>query len=121
VTSRRHAITRNLFKILKKSIRWERRQVHGVEGTDRQILSLPPERMVLCDPNDDETVLVLPSGKKTHSAYIEEIILEMIPCVSHAFVCGSHHDFLVTLLSLKLNPDMGGLLLGEEALQLARE
>ena len=96
-------------------------ELRGVEGTDRQILSLSPERMVLCDPNDDETVLVLPSGKQTHSAYIEEIILEMIPCVSHAFVCGSHHDFLVTLLSLKLNPDMGGLLLGEEALQLARE
>lgn len=77
--------------------------------------------MVMCDPTDDETVLVLPSGSKAHSAYIEEIILEMIPAVSHAFVCGSHHDFLVTMLSLKLNPDMGGLLLGEEALSLAKE
>ena len=73
------------------------------------------------DPIDDETTLVLPSGNIAHSAYIEEIILEILPCVSHAFVCGSHHDFLVTLLSLKLNPDMGGLLLGKEALDLAKQ
>jgi hypothetical protein len=51
----------------------------------------------------------------------QEIILELIPCVGHAMVLGSNHPFLVCLLSLKLNPDTCGLLLGEEALHLARK
>jgi hypothetical protein len=55
-----------------------------------------------------------------HAAW-QEIILELIPCVGHAMVLGSNHPFLVCLLSLKLNPDSEGLLLGEEALQLARK
>lgn len=88
--------------------------------TERRGASATKEMPTQKQVEDDERLLALPSGDRAHAEYLEEIVKGIVPCIGNAMILGSRHPFLVCLVSLRLNPDMGGLLLGEEALHLAK-
>ncbi|EKX37050.1 hypothetical protein GUITHDRAFT_145294 [Guillardia theta CCMP2712] len=70
---------------------------------------------------DDACMIKLTSGHAVDARYIECLIQDVIPAVEHAVVFGHNSPFMVVVFTLKLDPELGGRLLGEDAMHMSEQ
>ena len=70
---------------------------------------------------DDACMIKLTSGHAVDARYIECLIQDVIPAVEHAVVFGHNSPFFVVVFTLKLDPELGGRLLGEDAMHMSEQ
>eukprot|EP00960_Hanusia_phi_P026214 746129-Hanusia_phi.AAC.1 len=70
---------------------------------------------------DDPCMIRLKSGHRVDARYIECLIQDVIPAIEHAVVFGHNCPFFVVLFTLKLDPELGGRLLGEDAMHMSEQ